>query len=325
MKQDTLFFMGMGGPDGIEAIEPFLFNIFSDRDIINFHIGAFLQRKIAKKIAKKRAAKLAPTYMKLGFGGASPQNLYHRKIFGKLAKVYEAKTGRRLDVTEANCYYHPFIEDAVKNLKEKKNGKRIFMTVYPQYSKTTVEACFNRLKKVYDISGFEYPANTIISYWYENEKYCACIANRVKKAAVSLGKDISECHILYSAHSVPISYVEKGDPYPCHIKRHTELINNQAGILSHEISYQSKVGPVKWLTPSTAETLERYAAEKRNNIIVVPISFISDHIETLIELDEELLPKVKRAGLNIIRAESLNDGDDFIDALADIVIGEWNE
>ena len=319
MKKDALFIMGMGGPDSIEAIEPFLYNLFCDRDIIDFHVGSFLQKFIAKKIAKKRAKKLAPEYLKMGYNGASPQNIIHRKIFKKLESAYEVKTGRKLDIIEANCYYHPFFEEALLKLKENTYDNIIFTTVYPQYSMTTVEACFNRLGKLYNIAGCYPYSSKVISNWFENEKYCKAIVDRIHKAASKLNKDISECHILYSAHSVPLSYVEKGDPYPSQIDKHTAILNEMAGIKSFKIAYQSKVGPVKWMQPTMQDTLESYKEKDIDNIIIVPISFISDHIETLIEIDEQLIPIVKNCGKNIVRIESLNDSDDFIDALSDII------
>ena len=319
MKKDALFIMGMGGPDSIESIEPFLYNLFSDRDIIDFHVGSFLQKFIAKKIAKKRSKKLAPEYLKMGYNGASPQIIFHRKIFKKLESLYEAKNNRKLDIIEANCYYHPFFEEALLKLKGSEYDNVVFTTVYPQYSITTVEACFNRLGKLYNIAGCYSYNSTIISNWFENEKYCQTIVKRINKAAEKIGKNIQECHVLYSAHSVPLSYVEKGDPYPAQIEKHTSILNKMAGISSYKIAYQSKVGPVKWMQPTMQETLESYKDLDIDNIIVVPISFISDHIETLIEIDEQLIPIVKNSGKNITRIESLNDSDDFIDALYDII------
>ncbi len=319
MKKDVLFIMGMGGPDSIEAIEPFLFNLFSDKDIIDFRMGNILQKFIAKKIAKKRSKKLAPEYLKMGYNGASPQNIIHRKIFNALEKHYTETTGRNLTVIEANCYYHPFFEEALNVLKNTECEKVIFTTVYPQYSFTTVKACFNRLAKLYNITGDNKYKKVVIPYWYENEKYCSAISKRISAAAKKLNKNIEDCHILYSAHSVPLSYVEKGDPYPEHVRHHVDIINKITGIKSFEIAYQSKVGPVKWLKPTMIETLESYKEKNIDNIIIVPISFISDHIETLIELDEQLIPILKNAGKNIVRIESLNDSPDFIEALSNII------
>ncbi len=258
MKKDVLFIMGMGGPDSIEAIEPFLFNLFSDRDIINFHVGNILQKFIAKKIAAKRSKKLSPEYLKMGYNGASPQNIIHRRIFKALEKYYIDLTGRQLMVIEANCYYHPFFDEALEVLKNTECNRVIFTTVYPQYSLTTVEACFNRLAKMYNISGSNKYKSVVIPYWYENEKYCKALSKRILKAAEKLNKDIKDCHVLYSAHSVPMSYIEKGDPYPEHIKNHIYIINKMTGIKSFETAYQSKVGPVKWMQPAMIDILESY-------------------------------------------------------------------
>ncbi len=319
IKKDALFIMGMGGPDSIESIEPFLYNLFSDRDIINFHTGSFIQKFIAKKIAKKRSKNLAPEYMKMGYNGASPQIIIHRKIFDKLTHLYKEKYKRELVVIEADCYYHPYFHEALEILNSNQWENVIFTTTYPQYSLTTVEACFNRLSKDYNISGSHNYNSIVIPYWYENEKYLTALSKRIKDAADRLNKNVSECHILYSAHSVPLSYVKKGDPYPQQIKHHVELINNITGIKSYHIAYQSKVGPVKWLGPSTHNTIESYISTDIDNIIVVPLSFISDHIETLIEIDEQLLPLLKDTGKKIIRINSLNDSDDFIEALSSII------
>lgn len=318
-KEDALFIMGMGGPENIESIEPFLYNLFSDRDIIDFHIGDFLQRFVAKKIAKKRAKKLAPEYMKMGYNGASPQVIIHRKIFNKLKIKYKEVYNRELEVIEANCYYHPFFNEALEILNNNQWENVIFTTVYPQYSLTTVEACFNRLAKDYNLYGAYDYKSIIIPYWYSNDKYCNAISKRIKEAAKKLCKDIESCHVLYSAHSVPLSYVEKGDPYPMHIKKHVEIINNITGIKNYYISYQSKVGPVKWMSPSTIDTITNYKNGNIDNIIIVPISFISDHIETLIEIDEQLIPLLDNTGKKIIRIDSLNDSDDFIEALNSVL------
>lgn len=319
MKKNVLFIMGMGGPDNINAIEPFLYNLFSDKDIINFHLGSFLQKFIAKKISKSRAKKLAPDYLKMGYNGASPQNIIHKKIFSSLEKEYKIKTNNELLIINANCYYHPFFEEAIEKLKQTDCENVIFTTVYPQYSFTTVEACFNRLAKIYKISGDNKYKSIIIPYWYENEKYCHAIASRILQAAEKLNKNIDSCHLLFSAHSVPLSYILKGDPYPSHIKHHVDIINKIIGTKSFNIAYQSKVGPVKWLKPTMIETLESYKQTDIDNIIIVPISFISDHIETLIELDEQLIPIVKNAGKNIVRIDSLNDSPDFIEAMIDMI------
>ena len=319
MKTDVLFIMGMGGPDSLEAIEPFLYNLFCDRDIIDFHIGNALQKFVAKKISTSRSKKIAPMYLEMGFGGASPQNHYNRLIFKKLESEYKKVTGKDLKVIEANCYYHPFFEEAYEELKNTDYDKVIFTTVYPQYSLTTVEACFNRLGKIHNIPGYMSEKNIVIPHWFRNEAYSRAIANRIIEAARSINKPVKECYILYSAHSVPISFVERGDIYPSHIAEHVDIINKMLGIKDYTISYQSKVGPVKWLSPSTQSKMDEISKNSIDNIIIVPISFITDHIETLIEIDKELIPIVKKVGKTVVRIKGLNDSDDFVSALCSVI------
>ncbi|ADD68029.1 ferrochelatase [Denitrovibrio acetiphilus DSM 12809] len=313
MKKDLLYVMYMGGPDSIEGIEEFLFNLFSDRTIIDFHIGGTLQTFIAKKIAKKRSKKVAPEYEKLG--GCSPQLPYLKSLLEKIKPAYQASTGRELVTDIGMCYYHPYIEDSVKTHENTDYENIIVTTMYPQYSYTTTGVCFDRFYKAQNLK----KEPKIIKHWHMNETYNKCIADRIMNAAQKLGKDISQCHIQFSAHSLPEYTVQKGDKYTLHIKEQMEKLAAMTNPRSYGLSYQSRTGPVKWVGPYTDKELERLTEEKTDNIIVVPISFVSDHIETLIELDEQYIPHVTEAGLNIVRIESLNDSDDFSDAFLNVI------
>ncbi len=315
MKKDLLYVMYMGGPDSIEGIEEFLFNLFSDRTIIDFHIGSRLQTFIAKKIAKKRSIKVAPEYQKIG--GCSPQLPYLKSLLEKIRPKYTELTGRELVTDIGMCYYHPYIEDSVKK-HEGVDYENIYVTtMYPQYSYTTGGVCFSRFNDSQRLA----KEPTIIKEWYMNPQYNKCIVDRILQAAEKLNKDISECHILFSAHSLPPEYTIKkgGDKYTEQIIEQSEYILKQTNPKAHTLAYQSRTGPVKWVGPYTDKELQRLADERVDNIIVVPISFVSDHIETLIELDEQYMPSVREAGLNIIRIDSLNDSDDFADALLSVI------
>ena len=313
MKKDLLYVMYMGGPDSIEGIEEFLFNLFSDRTIIDFHIGGFLQTFIAKKIAKKRALKVAPEYQKMG--GRSLQLPYLESLIEKIKPVYAEKTGRELVTDIGMCYYHPYIEDTAVRHKNIDYENIYVTTMYPQYSYTTSGVCFDRLAKVQCFT----KEPSVTRDWHMNQKYNRCIADRILRAADKLGKDISECYILFSAHSLPEYTINKGDKYTHQINEQMEYLVSLTKPGSHSLAYQSRTGPVKWVGPYTDKELERLTEEKQDNIIVVPISFVSDHIETLIELDEEYMPQVKEAGLSIVRIESLNDSDDFAEAFLDVI------
>ena len=318
--KDAVMALGMGGPDSVEAIKPFLYNLFSDREIINFRIGP-LQTPLAKIIAASRSKKIAPEYLKMGLGGASPQNVYTKELLSKLSIQYTKRTGRELDAHGAMCYYHPYINDTAVKIKNGGYKRLIIVPLYPHNSSVTTGACFKKLQKAMPILSDIAEEIKIITHWYGNKSYTNCISSRIENAAKKLGKNINECHIVFSAHSLPQAVADSGDPYTTQIKAHAESICNICKAKSYEISYQSKVGPVKWVGPSTIEALAAIKRKGLDNIIVVPISFISDHIETLIELDEQLIPTIKNSGINIVRSESLNADDDFVAAVADIITG----
>ncbi|MGD9808402.1 MAG: ferrochelatase [Deferribacterales bacterium] len=313
MKKDLLYVMYMGGPDSIEGIEEFLFNLFSDRTIIDFHIGGTLQTFIAKKIAKKRSVKVAPEYEKIG--GRSPQLPYLQAILEKIKPLYLTETGRELVTDIGMCYYHPYIEDSIQKHNGADYENIIVTSMYPQYSYTTSGVCFDRFAKVQKLV----KEPKIIKEWYRNEAYNKCISDRILRAAEKLGKDITDCHVVFSAHSLPEYTVKKGDVYTMQINEQVKKLVSMTHPKTYNLAYQSRTGPVKWVGPYTDKELERLTAERVDNIIVVPISFVSDHIETLIELDEQYMPQVREAGLNIVRIESLNDSDDFAEAFLNII------
>ena len=318
--KDALIVLGMGGPAGVATIRPFLYNLFSDREIINFHIGDIPQKLIARIIASKRSKKIAPEYLKMGFNGVSPQNVYTKELVQKIPKLYQEKTGTNLDIFSGMCYFHPFIKEAAENIAKSEYNKLTVLPLFPHYSTTTTGACFSKLNKFINLIAPKVRQISTIPYWYENKKYNGCIIKRIKIAAETLGTNIENCFILFSAHSLPEKAVNNGDPYVSHIETHAKLLAEIGGFNKWKISYQSKVGPVKWVGPSTIDTLNELKTAGINNIIVVPIAFISDHIETLIELDEMLLPSIKRSGLQIIRAQSLNADDDFAESITSVIL-----
>ncbi len=317
----ALIALGMGGPDSVEAIRPFLRNLFSDREIIDFGIGNFPQKVLANIIAYKRAKRIAPSYLEMGFGGGSPQNYYTKKLLENIKPIYEAQTGATLDTYSAMCYYHPFIHDTVEQVLKNDYDKIYLLPLYPHYSMTTTGACFSKLEKA--LKGREFKGEVVkITDWYKAEKYNDCIKSRILAASEKLGKAVADCHVVFSAHSIPVMYVEKGDKYVSQVEQHVENIVKITGIKKFTLAYQSKVGKMEWVKPATDETIESLAHNGVSDIIVVPIAFISDHIETLIELDKELIPEIVAEGVSIVRADSLNDDNDFVESVVDILIHE---
>lgn len=314
--KDLLFAMYMGGPDSIGAIRPFLKNLFSDRTIIDFKIGSWAQNILAGIIAKKRSKKVAPLYEKMG--GSSPQLKHMNDVLTKTAKIYNQKTGRTLEVRTGMCYYHPFIEDELEKLNGEEFENIFVMTMYPQDSYTTSGLCFKRFEEKFKNVQIKGHLKKI-PHWHLNDEYNSCIIARIYKAAEKLGKPLTECHVLFSAHSLPEYTLEKNDLYTKHLDEQITHITSNIKCNGFSLAYQSRTGPVKWLGPETNVKLDELADKKTDNIIVVPISFVSDHIETLIELDEEYISDIQQKGINITRSESLNSSDDFAESLYSVI------
>lgn len=308
--------MYMGGPDSISAIEPFLKNLFSDREIIDFKVGNKLQNFIAGKIAKKRSLKVAADYEKIG--GASPQIKHLDDLLSKVRSLYQSSYDKELITEIGMCYYHPFIEDTICKLQDHQYDNIFVMTMYPQYSYTTSGVCFSRFNNALKMS----PASSVykmIPYWHLNNEYLNCIKKQIINAADKLSKKVDDCLILYSAHSLPEYTIEKGDVYISHIEEQINWLAKQFPSTDYLLSFQSRTGPMKWIGPETSDELNRLSDESKTNIIVVPISFVSDHVETLIELDEMYIKSVRDKGMNIVRVDSLNSCDDFANAIISII------
>jgi len=312
---DAVYVMYMGGPDSIEAIEPFLYNLFTDRDIIDFKIGNFLQSKLARLIASKRSKKVAIEYEKMG--GASPQLKIAKSLFSKVSEIYKSKYRKDLKVIFGMTYYKPYIEETYKELVFEEFDKVIVMTLYPQYSYTTSGVCFKRFYAQTFVNPPKSKFN-IIPFWHMNKGYNDCIVNSVYKVANELNITPKESILFFSAHSLPEYTLEKGDFYLNHLNEQIKYIESIVKPYKTILAFQSKTGPMKWLGPPTDKTLYSLKNEKRP-IIVVPISFVSDHIETLIELDDQYIKSAKELGMIVERVESLNDNEDFAKVMADLI------
>ncbi|MBC7196644.1 MAG: ferrochelatase [Deferribacterales bacterium] len=312
---DAVYVMYMGGPDSIEAIEPFLYNLFTDRDIIDFKIGSFLQSKLARFIASRRSKKVAVEYEKMG--GASPQLKIAESLFLKVSEIYKSQYGKELKVIFGMTYYKPYIEETYKELVLEEFEKVTVMTLYPQYSYTTSGVCFKRFYAQTFINPPKSNFN-IIPFWHMNIGYNNCIINAINSAANRLNIATKESILFFSAHSLPEYTLEKGDLYLNQLKEQTKYIESIVKPYKSILAFQSKTGPMKWLGPAADETLYSLMDERRP-VIVVPISFVSDHIETLIELDEQYIKNARELGMTVERVESLNDNEDFAKVMAEII------
>ncbi len=301
----------LGGPDSLEAIEPFLYNLFCDPDIIDFPFARIARQPLAKLISTRRAKHVAHHYAEIG--GKSPI-LEHTR---RQAAALETELRRDLDarVVVAMRYWHPFTAEAIAEIERLRAEQVVLLPLYPQYSKTTTGSSLNEWRRKW--KGGEVQ---VIQEFYEDEAYLASVVEKVNETMAGFA-DPCDVDVVFSAHSVPVSVIDKGDPYQRQIERTTELVWDRGGWPGRRhLCYQSKVGASKWLAPSMHETVKRLAAEGRKHVLVVPISFVSDHVETLHEIDIEHREQARGLGIEDFRmVPGLNDSPAFIRALGGLV------
>ncbi len=332
-----ILMLNLGGPDSLDAVRPFLFNLFSDREIIRLG-PAFLQKPIAWLISVLRAGKTKRMYELIG--GKSPILDITRSQAEKLEQELNMPQhlptqsrmqapARRYMVYTAMRYWHPFINEALQKMKEDGIDNIIVLSMYPHYSKATTGSSLSDFRQALDnfkaINTDFRPQITYIKQWYDFPPYIEALASSIAKGLTDSG--LTDFDMIYSAHSLPESFILEGDPYLEHIKRTISLTNEKLAMppynvknLRWHLSFQSKTGPVTWLKPSTDETIARLSGKGCRNIVVVPISFVSDHIETLYEIDIMYGEIAREHGINLYRCPSLNVSPEFIGALKRLVI-----
>jgi ferrochelatase len=304
----------LGGPDTLEAIQPFLYNLFCDPDIIDFPFARIGRRPLAKLISTTRAKRVEPHYSVIG--GGSPI----RRFTEMQARALEntlLSAGVHARCFVAMRYWHPFTAEAVEQLQAANCDEVVLLPLYPHYSSTTVGSSLNEWHRHFD---GDIPVHRIDSF-YRDQGYLDSLVEKINEALERF--PASNCpEILFSAHSLPQSIIDKGDPYQQQIEETVELLMNRGGWTNHSrLCYQSKVGASKWLQPSLHRTLRDLAAENVRDLCVVPISFVSDHVETLGEIDHEAREKAAQLGFRQFEMTAgLNDSPKFISALAQLVL-----
>lgn len=302
--------LNMGGPDSLDDIPAFLYNLFSDRDIIKLG-PRFLQKPLAALISRRRAPKSKSIYKKIG--GSSPL----RKITEDQAKALQnsLENDGEFIVSVAMRYWTPTTLEAVNNLKERGVKTIIALPLYPHYTKATSGSSLKELRQTCrNIS--ESISLHEISSWPDEKKYIDVLAGRIQEGAKCFnGEDFQ---LVYSAHSLPVSFIHDGDPYVDELHRTIVALQEKTNIPG-ELCYQSRSGPVEWLSPSTSDTIHSLAERGCRNILMVPISFVSDHVETLYEIDIQFKHEAKELGIRLESTASLNCDPLFIAALRDLV------
>ena len=325
MSADTaVLLFNLGGPDDQDAVEPFLINLFSDRDIIELPFGAALQPVIARVIAKVRGPSVRHNYARIG--GGSPQLRITRQQAAALEESLNAArpAGARYRVFIAMRYSRPTCEMALEEIAAAGIRRIITLTLFPHYSQATTGSSRRELdriltKPLWHALNFDV---THIDRYAGDQGYLDAMAATMTSAwnAIPVERR-GRAVILFSAHGLPQKFIDRGDPYVREIEVTRQGLLNRVRLPNRQLlAYQSRTGPVKWLGPGTEETLRELGREGVTDVLVVPMSFVSDHIETLYEVDLLFSEVARAAGITgYYRPDALNTSPLFIRALTGLV------
>jgi ferrochelatase len=318
MKAGILLF-NLGGPETLGDVKPFLYRLFSDPEIIHVKWSP-LRKAIAYTIATLRRKTSEGYYRQIG--GGSPLRRLTEEQAKALAEELKRR-GQNVETFVGMCTWHPFFEEALGPIEKAALDKLVLLPLFPQYSVTTTGSGFSSLRRLIDQRAVLKKLDIQwIRSWADHSAYIEAFTQSIQRELAKFAVP-EKVHLVFSAHSIPESYVRNGDPYLDQTKATMELIVDRLGRRNpYQLSFQSKIGPVKWLEPSTNDVIVKLGADGIDDVLVVPISFVSEHIETLYELDILYKKVATEAGVdNFRRVPALNSDPAFIRALADIVEG----
>ena len=374
----------LGGPDSLDAVEPFLFNLFSDPDIIDFPFARLARPTLARLISSWRARHVQQHYALIG--GKSPL----RELTERQAAALERELRKTVDarVFVAMRYWHPLTEEVVEPIADGNFRELVLLPLYPQYSKTTTGSSLNEWNRQYNARVHQPLPTRLVREFFDHLGYLDAVAERINEGLARFrpldvilsaseesqhselketlrgvhpgrnagvlplraaqGQDdtrraqgdkgrrslpssgqapnsaTEDVWLVFSAHGVPVRVTESGDPYQQQIEETVRRVMARGGWPNpHVLCWQSRVNPGKWLEPSLGETLRAFAAQGARRALIIPISFVSDHLETLAEIDIEARALANQAGIRQFELmPALNDSPTFLRALADLVLAQ---
>ncbi len=324
MQKTAVILFNLGGPDERASIKPFLFNFFMDKNIIGAPLP--IRWMLAKLISVKRSKQEAGD--SYGFLGDKSPLLENTQ---KQAEALQKKLPQHMKVFVSMRYWHPRAEDVIEQVKEWGAQRLIFLPLYPQFSTTTSFSSVQEWQKQARKQGLKLPSKIICCYPWDGENgeggFIGASADLIRKSYEDLDeqarkKGVKAPRLLFSAHGLPEVVVKRGDPYQWQCEQSAQKIVDALAIenLDWSICYQSRVGPLKWIGPSTEEELER-AAHDNVPVLIYPHAFVSEHVETLVELDIEYREEADKMGVPLYgRAPTVMDHPKFIQGLADTVL-----
>jgi ferrochelatase len=303
----AIILFNLGGPDSLDAVQPFLRNLFGDPAILR--LPALIRRPLASFLARRRTDKARGIYAKIG--GSSP-------ILGQTeaqARALEEALGSAQEWRGYVCmrYWHPMTKAVVRSVDRFAPDRVVLLPLYPQFSTTTTASSF---KAWNDAATSKVPTKIIESYPTE-PGFIAASVELVKQGLADAGA--GPRRVLFSAHGLPERVIKAGDPYQAQVEQTAKAIAGQLGEIDWSICYQSRVGPLKWIGPSTDAEIRRAGAD-RVGVVVYPLSFVSEHSETLVELDIDYRHLAAEAGIaTYIRVPAVGTHPLFIAGLARLV------
>lgn len=307
-----VFFLNMGGPETTDDVEAYLYNIFSDRNIIRLPLSSILQKPLARFIASRRTPKVKTRYQMIG--GGSPL-LKWTRLAASGVKRELSKKYPQVEVFAGMRYTEPYIDEELDAAVDEGCRHLVILPLYPHYCLATTGTALAEVTEWLEDSESDISLS-VIRHWHDRPKYIELLRRNIDQAMEKCGAE-ARPKLIFSAHAIPQKLVDSGDPYLDQVRETAALAGEGHDYL---LTFQSRSGPVAWVGPDTLKTVKMLGHTGVTDIVVVPISFVSDHIETLYEIDIELKEAAEAAGIkNLIRTESFNDDIHFATFLADLV------
>ena len=327
MTDRAILFLQLGGPENLDEVPGFLYRLFSDPDVIRVR-PALLRKAIAASIALGRKSASRELYRSIG-GGSPIRRLTEEQAAG--VERLLRQSGRDADVRAAMNCSNPFVENVVRDLAAAGARRFLALPLYPQYSLTTTKGALERAREA--VRRFAPGASlSEVGSWPTHPLFVQAHAEGVREAIAGFPDPRPEAvHLLFSAHSIPKKLVTReGDPYQREVEASVSAVRASLGDRSPwTLAYQSKLGPIEWLGPASLDAIGALGRAVEKQVLVVPIAFVTDHVETLYEVDQLFAGEAKKAGIpEFRRTPGLNSRPTFLKALEDLILSQtafWRE
>jgi protoporphyrin/coproporphyrin ferrochelatase len=308
--------LNMGGPDSLDAVEPFLRNLLSDPDLVRLPFPISLaQKRFARFVARRRVPKIRHAYELLG--GSSPL-VCHTTMQARGIASTMTTLGVPAVPFVGMRYWHPFADDVVRDIRSLDPEGIAIVSLYPQFSPATGGSSISDFLRALRAAGLDHVPRVVLDRYPTLPGYVEASADSIRRSLESLGTP--RPFVLFSAHGLPQSYVDRGDPYRREIgATYDAIVAALPPEIEHALAFQSRVGPSAWLKPYTPDLIQDLAGRGVRRVLMVPLGFVSDHVETLYEMDDLYGGQARARGIDFHRVPALNDDPKFTHALAAVL------